>query len=97
MTSLLGAVRRRQIDCDALGRQSEAGSDQRRPYAFARFGHGLVGEAYEIEGGKPRRDLDLHVHRPGLDPLKGNGRNMLDHEPNPQLQINAKGSNSQEQ
>lgn len=31
------------------------------------------------EGRQARRDLHLHVDRAGLDPLKGDGRNPLNH------------------
>jgi hypothetical protein len=36
-------------------------------------GHGLVGEADDGEVGHPRPDLDLHIDRPRLDALKGDG------------------------
>jgi hypothetical protein len=32
---------------------------------------------------QPRRNLDLHVDRAGLDPPKGNRRNALDHAASP--------------
>lgn len=35
--------------------------------------------AYHCKGRQAGRDLHLHVDRAGLDPLKGDGRNPLNH------------------
>ena len=79
MAAFLRQIGRRQIDRDAFGRQRQARSDQRRAHAVARFGDGLVGKTDEIEGGKSRRDLHLHVHGPSLDALEGHRCDVLDH------------------
>jgi hypothetical protein len=39
------------------------------------------------ESRQTRRDLDLHVDRAGLDPLKGYGGNPLDHAALPQSKV----------
>ena len=46
---------------------------------LAALGDRLVGQADDVEGGQPGRDLHLHVDRAGLDPLKGYRRNPRNH------------------
>ena len=60
-------------------RQREAGGDQRRAHALARFRHGLVGQPDDMEGGKARRHLHLHVDGARLDALERHGGNALNH------------------
>ena len=60
-------------------RQRRPRGDQRRAHPLARFGHRLVGQADNGKGGETGRDLDLHVDRAGLDPLKSDGGNPLNH------------------
>ena len=45
-----------------------------------RLGHGLVGQADDVEGGQAGRDLDLHVDGAGLDALERHGGDALDHD-----------------
>jgi hypothetical protein len=49
----------------------DAISAEAHPLAGLR--HRLVGQPDHGESGQARRDLDLHVDRAGLDPLKGYG------------------------
>jgi hypothetical protein len=78
MAAFLRQVRGREIDRDSPRGQRQPRGDQRRAHPLARLGHRLVGEAYDGERRQPGRDLDLHVDRAGLDPLKGYGGNALD-------------------
>ena len=55
----------------------EAISAERTP--LAGLGDRLVGQADDVEGGQAGGDLHLHVDGAGLDPLKGDGGNALDH------------------
>jgi len=84
MAAFLGQVGGREIDGDAARRQREAGGDQRGAHPFLGFGHGLVGQADNVECGQAGRDLHLHVDGTGLDALEGNGCNALDHAQAPQ-------------
>ena len=79
VAAFLGQIGGREIDGDASCRQREPRGDQRRAYALARFRDRLVGEPHNMEGRQAGRDLDLHVHRTRLDPLKGYGRYPLNH------------------
>ena len=79
VAALLWHVGRRQVHGDALGRQREARGDQRRADPLTRFAHGLVAEADDREGDRPRRDLHLDINRPGLDPLEGHRRYARNH------------------
>ena len=79
MAAFLWQVGRREVDGDAACGEREAGGDQRGADALARLGDRFVGEANDMEGGQSWRDLDLHVDRASLDPLKGNGGNPRDH------------------
>ena len=79
MAAFLGQIGGREIDGDSPGRQRQPRGDQRRADPLARFGHRLVGQADDGEGRQSRRDLHLHVDRAGLDPLKGDGGNPLNH------------------
>jgi len=64
----------------ALRGQRDKGT-VRSDQGLLRLGHGLVGQADDVEGGKAGRDLDLHVHRAGLDALERHRGNALDHVP----------------
>lgn len=79
MAALLGQVGRRQIDDDPARRQRQTRGDQRRAHPLARLRHRLVRQADDGERRQARRNLHLHVDRAGLDPLKGDGRNPLNH------------------
>ena len=85
MASFLRQIGGREIDGDAAGRQREARCDQRGADALARFRHGLVGEADDMESGQARRDLHLHVDGAGLDALESDGRYALNHSATPTL------------
>ena len=79
MAAFLGHVGRREVDGDPPRGERQARGNQRRAHPLAGLRHRLVRQADNGEGGQPRRDLHLHVDRAGLDPLKGYGRNPLDH------------------
>ena len=79
MAAFLGQVGGREIDGDPPRRERQAGGDQRRAHALAGLGHRLVRQADDGKGRQSRRDLHLHVDRAGLDPLKRDGRNPLNH------------------
>ncbi|MET3968838.1 hypothetical protein ABID62_004921 [Bradyrhizobium sp. S3.9.1] len=79
MAALLGQVGGREIDDDPPRRQRQPRGDQRRADAFPCLRHRLVRQADDGKGGQAGRDLHLHVDRAGLDPLKGDGRNPLNH------------------
>ena len=79
VAAFLRQVGGREIDGDAARRQREAGGDQRGAHALLRFGHRLVRQADDVEGGQARRDLHLHVDRAGLDALERHRRDALDH------------------
>ena len=88
MAAFLRQVGRREIDGDPARRQRQPRGDQRRAHPLARLGNRLVGQADDRERRQARRDLHLHVDRAGLDPLKGYGRNPLDHvAPLPQSKV----------
>ena len=79
MAAFLRKIRRGEIDRDAACGQRKPRGDQRRTHPLARFRHRLVGKANDMERGQAGRDLHLHVDRAGLDPLKCDGGNPLDH------------------
>ena len=79
MAAFLRQVGGRQIDRDPPRRQRQPRGDQRRTHPLAGLGHRLVAQADDGERRQTRRDLHLHVDRAGLDPLKGYGRNPLNH------------------
>ena len=85
MAAFLRQVGGRQIDGDAARRQREAGGDQRGAHALFGFGHGLVGQADDVEGRQAGRDLHLHVDGAGLDALERHRRDALDHGAAPNL------------
>ena len=87
VAAFLRQVGGREIDGDAARRQRQAGGDQRRAHALARFGHRLVGQADDVEGRQAGRDLHLHVDGAGLDALERHRGDALDHgdAPNPIL------------
>src|SRR5690606_8346680 len=70
---------RREIDGDAARRQGKARCDQRRADPLTGLRHGLVGEADHAEGWQPGRDLHLYIDRAGLDSLKRDRSDSLDH------------------
>src|SRR5438552_805256 len=57
----------------------DGGEVERRAHALLGFGHRLVGQADDVEGGQAGRDLYLHVDGAGLDALEGNRADALDH------------------
>ena len=73
MRAFLGQVGGRQVDGDPLGRQRDGQGLKRGAHPFAGFGHCLVGQADQGEGGRPGRDGALHFDKPCLDPFKGDG------------------------
>ena len=79
MAAFLRQIGGREIDGDAARRQRQPGCDQRRAYALARLGNGLVGQAYDVESGQAGRDLHLHVDGAGLDALERNRADALNH------------------
>ena len=70
MTAFLGQVGGSEIDGDALRRQREPDGVQRAAHPLAAFGHGLVRQPDNGEGGQPRSDLDLHIDRARIDALE---------------------------
>ncbi len=79
MAAFLRQIGGREIDDDPPCRQSKTRGDQRGTDPFARFGHRLVRQADDQEIRQTGHDLNLHVDRAGLDPLKGYGGNTLNH------------------
>ena len=58
---------------------ASARGDHRRAHPLARFRHRLVGQADDIVGGHPGRDLHLHIDGPDLDAFERNRGDALDH------------------
>ena len=79
VAAFLWQVGGRQVDGDAAGRQREAGRHQRRSHAFLGLGDGLVGQADNVEGRQPGRDLHLHVDGARLDAFERHCGDTLDH------------------
>ena len=79
MRALLGQVRRRKVDCDALGRQRQAGGDQCRTHPLAAFADRLVRQADDGEGDLAGADLHLHVDRLRLYALERDRGDPRDH------------------
>ena len=82
VTAFLGQVGRRQVDGDALGRQTKPRGHQGSPDTLAGFLDGLVGQADQDELWKAGRDLHLHIDRHTLDALKRHCRYAGDTIPN---------------
>jgi len=72
MAPFLRLIGRSEIDGDALWLREPDGV-QRAAHPLPALSHSLVGEAYDGEGRHPRPDLHLHIDRPRLDALKGDG------------------------
>ena len=83
MAAFLRHVGGRQIDGDALRRQSEPGGDQRRPHPLARLRHRLVAQTNDIEHHRAAGNLHLHVDGSRLDSLEGDRRHPNRHRPAP--------------
>ena len=97
MAAFLRQIGGREIDGDPPRRQRQPRGDQRRAHPLARLGHRLVGQADDRKRRQAGRDLHLHVDRAGLDPLKGYGRNALNHAaPVPQSKVAGNRRTSQE-
>ena len=79
VAAFLRQVGGREIDGDAARRQRQPGGDQRGAHPLARFRHRLVGQADDVEGRQPGRDLHLDIDGARLDALERNGRDPLDH------------------
>ena len=79
MATFLGQIRRRHVHGDAPRGQREAGGDKCGAHALARFGHGLVRQAHDVEGRQARRDLHLDVDGACLDALKRDRGHALNH------------------
>ena len=79
MAAFLGKIGGCQIDRDAAGRQRQSGGDQRRAHPLARFRHGLVGQADDLERRHAGRDLHLHVDSACLDAFERHRCDALDH------------------
>ena len=62
-----------EVDGDALWRERQADGVQRAAHPLPALGHSLVGKADDGEGRHPRPDRHLHIYRPRLDALKGDG------------------------
>ncbi len=69
--AVLGQVRRRQIDGDALLGKAEAAVDQRRAHPVLALADRGVGQADHGEAGQPRAQMDFNAHRYGADPQGG--------------------------
>ena len=79
MAAFLRHVGGREIDGDAARGQREAGGDQCRAHALARFRDGLVRQPDHMEGRKAGRHLHLDVDRARLDALERHGGYALHH------------------
>ena len=75
MTTLLGQVRWRQVDGDALGRQRQTHGGKGGLHPFAAFGHGLVGQAHHGEARHSGGQLALHLHIARVEAEIGNRLN----------------------
>ena len=74
MASFLRKIGWREIDSDAIGRESETDRRERCPHAVAAFTDCLVGKTYDSKGGiAAAGDAHLHVHLARFDALKGDG------------------------
>ncbi len=79
MAAFLRQIGRREVDRDPPRGQRQPRGNQRRAHPLARLGNRLVREADDGKRRQAGRDLNLHVDRAGLDPLKGYGRNPRNH------------------
>ncbi len=81
MAAFLRQIGGREIDGDALRRQSQARGVERRAHPLARFGDGFVAEANEREHHIAVSDLHLDIDRPRFDPLEGHRCDSHHHGP----------------
>ena len=79
MAAFLGEVGGSEINRDPLRRQAEPDRVQRTAHPLAAFGHGLVRQADDGEGGDARADLHLHVNAARLDALESDRRDSREH------------------
>src|SRR5262245_14502981 len=91
MTSFFRQIGGSEIDGDAARRQREAGSNERRAHPLLGLRHSLVRQPHDGEGRQAGRHLHLHVDGTGLDSLKGNCRDALNHTtaPGPDARISS--------
>ena len=97
VAAFLGQVGRRQVDGDALGRQTKPRGHQGSPDTLAGFLDGLVGQADQDELWKAGRDLHLHIDRHCLNALKRHCRYAGDHPQCPQARAELSKAGSAEQ
>jgi hypothetical protein len=68
-----------EIDGDAARRKRKAGSNERRTHVLLGLRHSFVRQPDDGEGGQAGRHLHLHAHGTGLDSLKGDCCDPLNH------------------
>ena len=78
----LGKVGGREVGDDPLGRQRQAERRDRAAHPLAAFRDRLVGEADDVEGGKPGDELYLYLDRARLEPEIRHRRYARDHADN---------------
>jgi hypothetical protein len=83
MRPLLGKIGRRQVDGDPLGRKRQPDRGERGVDSLAALGHRLVGKPDDEELGQARRNLDLYLHGPRLEPEERHRGDMRNHEIEP--------------
>ncbi len=78
--TFLRQVGRREVDGNALCRQRQPGGGKRGADALAAFGHRLVRQADDGEGGHAAADVHLHIHQCGIYAVEGHRGGARDHE-----------------
>ena len=78
---LLAEVGGREVHGDRPGGQVEAAVLQRGANPLPALADGGVGQADDLDLGQAVLDVDLDIHRPGLDPPGGGGNRTGEHHP----------------
>ena len=81
--AFLAEVRRREIDGDAAGRDLEAGVAERRADAILALADARVGEPDGLRVRDAGREVDLDLHRVGVDADEGARDHGREHEGGP--------------
>jgi hypothetical protein len=79
VAAFLRQVGRRHVHRDATRGKRKARCDQRGAHPLARFGHGLVGKAHDIERGQSGCNLHLHIDGARLNAFERDCRYPLNH------------------
>ena len=80
MAAFLGQVGGGQIGDDPAAGHGQAEAGKGSPDPLAALGDRLVSQAYQDEFLLAGGELDLDIHPPGLDPLKGHSDHPRGHD-----------------